>query len=117
MNWYKLDENRNPVLIGDAIEHVRWIAEYDVNGRDWRRVDQSFMIDKEGDSITVSTVFLGLDHNYGIGPPVLFETMIFGGEHDGYQERYCTWDEAVEGHEVAKKLIKSDILLDDDIEE
>lgn len=34
MNWYKLDENRNPVLIGDAIEHVRWIAEYDEECRE-----------------------------------------------------------------------------------
>src|SRR5215471_17514474 len=26
----------------------------------------------------VSTVFLGLDHNYsGVGPPIVFETMIF----------------------------------------
>ncbi len=47
----------------------------------------------------VSTVFLGLDHNFGrTGPPLLFETMIFGGPNDGYQERYATWDEAVEGH-------------------
>lgn len=26
----------------------------------------------------VSTVFLGLDHNFGFGPPVLWETMLFG---------------------------------------
>lgn len=26
---------------------------------------------------TVSTVFLGLDHNYFGGPPLLFETMVF----------------------------------------
>jgi hypothetical protein len=24
--------------------------------------------------------------------------MVFGGEHDGYQERYHTYDEAEEGH-------------------
>ena len=30
--------------------------------------------------------------------PILFETMIFGGEHDQYQERYATREEAVEGH-------------------
>ncbi len=28
----------------------------------------------------------------------LFETMIFGGANDGYQERYATWDEAERGH-------------------
>jgi hypothetical protein len=46
----------------------------------------------------VSTVFLGLDHQWGDGPPLVFETMIFGGEHDQYQERYSTWDEAEAGH-------------------
>lgn len=26
----------------------------------------------------VSTVWLGLDHGYGGGPPIIFETMVFG---------------------------------------
>ncbi len=25
----------------------------------------------------VSTIFLGMDHSFGVGPPVIFETMIF----------------------------------------
>jgi hypothetical protein len=30
--------------------------------------------------VMVSTVFLGLDHNFsGKGPPILWETMVFGG--------------------------------------
>jgi len=55
----------------------------------------------------VSTVFLGLDHSYcydEVHEPVLFETMIFGGKYDQYQDRYCTWDEAIEGHKKAVKL-------------
>jgi len=54
--------------------------------------------------VGVSTVFLGLDHSFGGGRPMLFETMIFGGEHDGYQERYSTWDQAVAGHKAACAL-------------
>ena len=55
--------------------------------------------------VSVSTVFLGLDHNFGNGgPPVLFETMIFGGPHDEDQWRYCTWEEAEEGHKAACEL-------------
>lgn len=55
--------------------------------------------------VTVSTVFLGLDHNWGYqGAPVLFETMIFGGGHDQYQKRYCTWDEAELGHKRAVRI-------------
>lgn len=47
----------------------------------------------------VSTVFLSVDHQWGEGPPVLFETMIFGGPHADWTDRYSTWDEAVAGHE------------------
>ncbi len=49
----------------------------------------------------VSTVFLGLDHSFGSGPPLLFETMIFGGPEDGYCDRYTTWAEAEVGHAKA----------------
>jgi hypothetical protein len=50
----------------------------------------------------VSTVFLGLDHNFfGRSDPVLFETMIFGGPLDGDQWRYCSYDEAERGHAEA----------------
>jgi len=53
------------------------------------------------DDITVSTVLLGLDHFWGEGPPLIFETMIFGGDHDNDQWRYSTREEAEEGHRVA----------------
>lgn len=47
----------------------------------------------------VSTVFLIFDHSYSrIGPPVLFETMVFGGPEDGLQLRHHTYDEASAGH-------------------
>lgn len=50
----------------------------------------------------VSTVFLGLDHRFGgEGPPILFETMIFGGKLDQYQERCCTYAQAIEMHAIA----------------
>lgn len=57
------------------------------------------------DGVRVSTVFLALDHGYGDEPPLLFETMIFGGEHDDYQERYSTWEEAEAGHKRAVKMV------------
>jgi len=52
--------------------------------------------------IRVSTVWLGMDHGFGDGPPVLFETMIFS-DHEKYpynqaQTRYVTEEEASEGH-------------------
>jgi hypothetical protein len=50
------------------------------------------------DGVHVSTVFLGIDHQWGDGPPLLFETMVFGGEFDQEQERYSTYEEAEAGH-------------------
>lgn len=56
----------------------------------------------------VSTVWLGLDHQFtGIGSPLLFETIIFN--KDLRAEQYChfysTWDEALAGHEKAKQWV------------
>jgi hypothetical protein len=53
------------------------------------------------DTCYVSTVFTGLDHNWGRGDPLLFETMIFGGPLDDYQRRYSTWNQAERGHDEA----------------
>lgn len=55
----------------------------------------------------ISTVFLGLDHSWGDGPPLLFETMIFGGEHDGYQDRCSTWAEAEAMHAKAVEHVST----------
>lgn len=50
-------------------------------------------------SSRVSTVFLGLDHSFGDGPPVLWETMVFGGPLNDEQRRYTTAAAALAGHE------------------
>jgi len=68
----------------------------------------------------VSTVFLGIDHQYGDGPTLLFETMIFVGEipeelgkderlrafDDIFCDRYSTYEEAEKGHETALNKIR-----------
>jgi len=56
----------------------------------------------------ISTVFLGLDHQWGEGPPILFETMVFGGKLADEQDRYSTWDEAVAGHKAIVKRVKEE---------
>lgn len=44
-------------------------------------------------------MFLHLDHSWTPeGPPVLFETMAFGGRHDQVAFRAVTQDEALETH-------------------
>ena len=63
----------------------------------------------ELDDVTVSTVWLGLNHNFGDGPPLIFETMIFGGQHDEFQERYSTEAEALAGHEIAVTMARLEV--------
>lgn len=48
--------------------------------------------------LLVSTVWLGLNHAHLGGPPLIFETMVFGGDRDGDCERYATEAEARAGH-------------------
>lgn len=56
------------------------------------------------DDWLVSTVWLGLNHAWGGGPPIIFETLILSdndGEVDG--TRYSTEAEALKGH---KRFVK-----------
>jgi hypothetical protein len=62
----------------------------------------------------VSTVWLfGLDHSFGVGEPLLFETMVFTHAapdievdyHDLDCRRWTTFDEAVQGHQEIVSLI------------
>jgi hypothetical protein len=47
----------------------------------------------------VSTVFLGLNHEWGGGPPLLYETMVTeGDEWMDRQERYAAREDALAGH-------------------
>lgn len=93
MMYYYLDNNHNPVPTDDT----KKAFEGD------RRVSLNYIGD-----VKISTVFLGMEHGYVEGKPIIFETMIFGGEYDEYQARYCTWNEALEGHERAVKLVKGE---------
>lgn len=64
---------------------------------DYRRVGEWH---GEG-GISVSTVWLGIDHGFG-GELEIFETMIFGPDPYPYNQvltRYRTEDEAREGHD------------------
>lgn len=79
-------------------------------GDSWARVALTTL----PDGSYVSTVFLGLDHSFGDGPPLLFESMAFEAEEKEFfigdkmhkyheelmQERYSTWDEAELGHKT-----------------
>lgn len=95
MNNYILDNDRNPVREPDIIKWGRW---YETAGRHVAK-------DKIGD-VMVSTVFLGIDHSYNGGTPVLYETMIFGGKHDQFQDRYTNQIAALAGHDQAVAKVR-----------
>lgn len=61
----------------------------------------------EVNGVRVSTVFLGIDHNFFGGPPLLFETTIFGGRHDERTRRCSTLSQAKEMHRKALRLIET----------
>ena len=86
--------DREPVKV-DSVE--QWAREFEKS--DWKVAETKLP------GVQVSTVFLGFGHAFAGGPPLLFETMIFGGKHDEYQARYSTWEEAEKGHEIALKLV------------
>jgi hypothetical protein len=56
---------------------------------------------------SISTVFLGLDHGFGQGLPVLWETMVFGGPLDEEQERYTSREAAETGHRLMVDRVKA----------
>lgn len=68
------------------------------------KIDRKILRTKFGE-VEVSTVFLGFSHGHDKGKPILFETLVFGGEHDGYMLRYTSWDEAISGHEEVCRMI------------
>lgn len=95
MKYYIL-RNRKPVTVDDPLEWARRFANMAE-----RRVAEDVIKQPEHDPVRVSTVFLGIDHNWSDeGPPLLFETMVFGGPLDQTMYRYSTWEEAVAGHKL-----------------
>lgn len=94
--FFILDDDHQPVQV-ELETWARWFDRVENRLIAWTEIVSG---------VTVSTVFLGLDHNFGwAGPRVMFETMVFGGRADQYQRRYSTWDDAKAGHEaIVRKL-------------
>lgn len=66
----------------------------------WMESEKRIVAKTKIGDVEVSTVFLCINHAFADGPPVVFETMVFGGRFDQECERYHTWDEAAAGHET-----------------
>lgn len=88
--YYILD-GKTPRGVDDVIE---WAKSFENSNRIVAQTDVS-------KDVRVSTVFLGIDHDWTGTHPELFETMIFGGDFAEDCWRYSTWDEAEKGHAEA----------------
>jgi hypothetical protein len=93
--YWILDEQRKPKPVTDVIEWATWFEHGE------RKIKQSDI-----GGVHVSTVFIGIDHQFGNGPPLLYETMIFGGPRDESQARASTEAEALDQHEEACRLAR-----------
>jgi hypothetical protein len=87
---YYILVDRVPFAV-DVLTWGKWFGNFDN-----RRVAKDHI-----GKVRVSTVFLGLDHNFFGGDPLLFETMIFGGALNGEMWRYATYSDAERGHAEA----------------
>lgn len=84
---YILADDGNPEACDDIEVWARWFATAD------RHVQETYV-----GKVRVSTVFVGIDHNFGKGTPLLWQTMIFGGVHNGGGKRYASAGDALTGH-------------------
>lgn len=86
--------------------------------REWARLRESEIyrrvaltrIGLPPDDVSISTVWLGIDHSWTkAGPPIIFETMVFGGALDQEQWRYSTVKAAQIGHDHVVKLVMTEL--------
>lgn len=89
--YYILGPDHRVVPVDDVLIWGRMLDER----AEWRQVAHTEL----PNGYYVSTVFLGLGHNFcDNGPPLLFETMTFPSDDRQLQGRYATWAEAEAGH-------------------
>ena len=103
-NCYVLNEhNEVRSALEEGMSLIQWATW--TFGRNDRQVARDIVIQPGGTEITISTVFLGTNMNHGLteGPPLVFETMIFGHDLARVIDRYTSYAEAEAGH---AKIVK-----------
>jgi hypothetical protein len=89
MIYYILDADHQPVPVDDVLTWGRWFENFD---------NRCVARTEVAPGIVVSTICLGIDHNFFGGPPILFETMTGSGYGWDGEVRYASWAEAERGH-------------------
>jgi hypothetical protein len=91
-------QGTTPVLEPDLMNWARWFETAD------RHVAETWVTP----DVRVSTVFLGLDHQWSNGPPLLFETMCFHAGDGREQWRCSTWEQAEVLHQRIVEKVQHD---------
>ena len=114
MNYWKLDKDGNPVVNcgRDYMVYFHWHEQMPDTG-EWyvKKTGCGFQLlyDKPAEGVAVSTVYLGNDHNWHGGPPILWETMVFCDGWSGeFCERHASQSEARRRHVEVCRLIASE---------
>lgn len=96
---------------GEPVTLAEWGMLMQIDG--YRVVKQEQI---EGTDVSVSTVWLGMNHSYTPGVKLIFETMVFGMS-DGSEQmhRYGTIDEAQVGHRVVVSMLTDQLIQPDDL--
>lgn len=95
---YILDDAGEPVVEPDVLKWAKWFEEF---------ANRRVALDEIGD-VRVSTVFLGMDHNFDDkGPPILWETLVGGGPLDEEMDRYTSKASALAGHAAMVERVKN----------
>jgi hypothetical protein len=95
------EDGRTPLEVQDVLTWGRWRATHDVHAAYNEFGHEAIGV------VRISTVFLGINAGLYGKPPRLWETMIFGGIHDGWQKRATTYDDARTNHREAVALATS----------
>jgi RimJ/RimL family protein N-acetyltransferase len=94
---YILRADGTPVEEPDLERWAHWMADAHARRVAWTEVGQW----------TISTVFLGIDHSFGHGPPLLWETMVFGpAPWDDAQWRYTNREAALAEHDQIAERVR-----------
>lgn len=108
-DWYTLAEDgKTPILAPDYRTDPQGYKD-----AMWRDNHPGWIVGKTpvGDA-EVSTVFLFLDHRSSYfddpdTPPVLWETLVFGGPLSDECDRYTSWDDAKAGHDAMVERVRA----------
>lgn len=87
---YTLDDKGNPVVEIDLLKWAHW----------YETANLGVARESVGNAV-VSTVFLSLDHAHDDGPPVLWESRVFGGKLNHHCERCAGSREQAEAMHAA----------------